>query len=101
MIILPDSVLLEVLRAHTTAEVFTDFCVSRQFDSFAELEWYLENYWQFIDIVDFNMVGRESGQLLNIACPSASLYGAATRKQGYKLESLWEHDGDNYGVFGF
>ena len=28
-------------------------------------------------------------------------YGAATRKQGYKLQSLWEHYGDDYGVFGF
>ena len=40
-------------------------------------------------------------QLLNIACPTASHYGAATRKQGYKLKSIWEDYGDDYGVFGF
>ena len=28
---------------------------------------------------------NETGQLLNIACPSASHYGAATRKQGYTV----------------
>ena len=33
-IILPDSLLLIVLHAHTRAEVITNFCVSRQFDSF-------------------------------------------------------------------
>ena len=47
------------------------------------------------------MVGHESGQLLNIACPSASHNGAATRKQGHKLQSIWKHYGDDYGVFGF
>ena len=46
-------------------------------------------------------VGHESGQLLNITCPSASHYRAATRNQGYKHQSLWEHYGDDYGVFGF
>ena len=100
-IILPDSLLLKVLHAHTRAEVITDFYVSSQFDSFAELEWYLENYWHLMDMGDFNIVGHRSGQLLKIACPSASHYGAATRKQGYKLQSLWEHYGDDYGVFGF
>ena len=58
-IILPDTLLLKVLHAHTRAEVITDFCVSRQFDSFAELEWYLENYWHLMDTGDFNMVGHE------------------------------------------
>ena len=103
-IILPDSLLLKVLHAHTRAEVITDFCVSRKFDSFAELEWYLEKYWHLMDTGDFNMVGHESGKVLKIACPSAtsaSHYGAATRKQGCKLQSLWEHYGDDYGVFGF
>ena len=95
-IILPDSLLLKVLHAHTRAEVITDFCVSRQFDSFAELEW---NYWQLMDTGDFNMVGHESGQVLKIACPSDSHYGAATRKQGCKLQHLWAHYGDDYGVY--
>ena len=99
-IILPDSLLLKVLHAHTRAEVITDFCVSRWFDSFAELEWYLEKYWHSMDTGDI-MVGHENGQLWNIACPSASHYGATTRKQGYKLQSIWEHYGDDYGVFGF
>ena len=99
-IILPDSLLLKVLHAHTRAEVITDFCVSRRFDSFAELEWYLEKYWHLMDTGDIT-VGHESGQILNIACPRASHYGAATRKQGCKLQSLWEHYGDDYGVFGF
>ena len=49
----------------------------------------------------FNMVGHKSGLVLKITCPSASHYGAPTRKQGYKLQSLWEHYGDDYGVFGF
>ena len=100
-IILPDSLLLKVLHAHTRAEVITDFCVSRQFDSFAEREWYLENYWQLVDTGDFNMVGHESGQVLKIACPSASHYGAANRKQECKLQPLWECYNDDYGVFGF
>ena len=39
-IILPDSLLFKVLHAHTRAEVITDFYVSRQFDSFAELKGY-------------------------------------------------------------
>ena len=82
-IILPDSLLLKVLHAHTRAEVIMDFCVSRQFDSFAELEWYLENYWQLMDTGDFNMVGLESGLVLKIACPSDSHYGAAT------MGTLW------------
>ena len=56
-IIWPDSLLLKVLHAHTRAEIITDFCVSRQFDSFAELEWYLENYWQLMDTGDF-LFGR-------------------------------------------
>ena len=80
-IILPDSLLLKVFHAHTRAEVITDFCVSRQFDSFAKLEWYLEKYWQLMD--------------------TASHYGAASRKQGYKLKSIWEDYGDDYGVVGF
>ena len=60
-IILPDSLFLKVLHAHTRAEVITDFCVSRQFDSFAELEGYMEKYWRLMDMGDFNMVGHESG----------------------------------------
>ena len=79
-IILPDSLLLKILHAHTRAEVITNFCVSRRFDSFAELEWYLEKYWHLMDTGDIT-VGHESGQILNIACPRASHYGAATRKQ--------------------
>ena len=65
-IISPDSLLLQVLHAHTRAEVITDFCVSRQFDSFAELEGY--NYGEVLAFngygrLIFNMVGHESGQL--------------------------------------
>ena len=60
-IILLDSLLLKVLHARTRAEVITDFCVLRRFDTFAELEWYLEKYWHLMDTGDFNMVGHESG----------------------------------------
>ena len=95
--ILPDSLLLKVLHAHTRAKVFTDFCVSRQFDSFAKLEGYMEKYWQLMDTGDFNMVGHESGHLLNITYSMGSHYGAATRKQGYKLKSIW----DDYSNAGF
>ena len=38
---LPDSVLLKVMHAHPRAEIITNFCISRNFDSFAELEGYI------------------------------------------------------------
>ena len=99
-IILPDSLLLKVLHAHTRAEVITDFCVPRQFDSFAKLEGYMEKYWHLMDTGDFNMVGHESGHLWKITYPRGSHYGAATRKQGYKLKYIWDDYSDDYGVFG-
>ena len=55
-IILPDSPLLKVLHAHTTAKVIMDFCVLRQFDSFAQFEGYMEKYWQLMDTGDFSIV---------------------------------------------
>ena len=96
-IILPDSVLLKVMHAHTRAEIITDFCVSR---SFAELEWYMERYWHVIERSDFSNVGHEMGQLTNIIYPKGSHYGALSRKQGCKLNILWEEYSDDYGVFG-
>ena len=69
----------------------------RQFDSFAKLERYMEKYWHLMDMGHFNMVGHESGQLLNITYPKGSHYGAATRKQGYKLKSIWDHYSDDWG----
>ena len=98
-IILPDSVLLKVMYAHTRAEIITDFCVSVNFDSFTKLEGYMENYWHVLDR-NFGPVGHEIGQLTNITYPSSSHYGAATRKQSYKLNSIWEEYSDDYGVFG-
>ena len=56
----------------------------------------MEKYWQLMDTGDFTMVGHESGHLLNITYPTGGHDGAATRKQGYKLKSIW----DDYGVFG-
>ena len=45
-IISPDSLLLKVLHAHNRAEVITDFCVSRQFDSLPSLK----GIWRSIGI---------------------------------------------------
>ena len=42
-----------------------------------------------MDMGDFNMVGHESGQLLNITYPTMELHG-------YKLKSFW----DDYGLCG-
>ena len=70
-----------------------DFCVSRQFDSFAKLEGYMEKYWQLMDMGDFNMVGHESGQLLNIVIPTMELQPGSRdiRSKDYS---------DDYGVLG-
>ena len=46
------------------------------------------------------MVGHESGHLWKITYPRGSHYGAATRKQGYKLKYIWDDYSDDYGVFG-
>ena len=59
------------------------------FDSFAELK---GNYWHVLD--------EQVMRLTNITYPSGSHYGAATRKQGYKLNSIREEYSDDYGVFG-
>ena len=60
----------------------------------------MEKYWRLIDMGDFNMVGHESGHLWKITYPRGSHYGAATRKQGYKLKYIWDDYSDDYGVFG-
>ena len=73
---------------------------ARKFDSFAELEWYMEKYWHIMETGDQCIVGHEMGQLTNITYPRGSHHGAATRKQGYRLNSIWEEYNDNYGVFG-
>ena len=99
-IILPDSVLLKVMHAHPRAEIITNFCVSRNFDSFAELEGYMEKYWHIMERGDFCMIGHEMGQLTNITYPRGSHYGAVSRKQGCRLNSTWEEYSDDYGVFG-
>jgi hypothetical protein len=98
-IVLPDSLLLKVLHAHTRAEVITGFCVSRQFDSFTDLEGYMEKYWHIMESGD-NMVGHEAGRLENMTYPRDSHYGATTRKQGDRLKYLWDDYSDEYGVFG-
>ena len=98
-IVLPDSVLLKVLHAHTRAEIITDFSVSKRFDSFAELEWYMERYWHIMETGDLCIVGHEMGQLTNIIYPCDSHHGAATRKLGYRLNSIWKEYSDDYGVF--
>ena len=48
------------------------------------------------------IVGHEMGQLTNITYPypRGSHHGAATRKRGYRLNSIWEEYSDDYGVFG-
>ena len=46
------------------------------------------------------MIGHEMGQLTNITYPRGSHYGAVSRKQGCRLNSIWEEYSDDYGVFG-
>ena len=35
----------------------------QRFDSFAELEWYMERYWHIMETGDLCIVGHEMGQL--------------------------------------
>ena len=72
------------MHAHPRAEIITNFCVSRNFDSFAELEGYryMEKYWHIMERGDFCMIGHEMGQLTNITYPRGSHYGAGSRGVG-------------------
>ena len=40
------------------------------------------------------------GQLTNITYPRGSHYGAVSRKEGCRLNSVWEEYSNDYGVFG-
>ena len=64
------------------AEVITDFCVSRQFDSSLELKGYLEKYWQLMVTGDFNMVGHNFavGVQYSTQCYFFQLFSLGTLK---------------------
>ena len=60
----------------------------------------MERYWHIVETGDLCIVGHEMGQLMNITYPSDSHYGAATRKQDYRLNSIWEEYSDDCEVVG-
>ena len=59
----------------------------------------MKKYWHIMETEDLCIVVHEMGQL-TVTYSKGSHHGAATRKQGYRLYSIWEEYSEDYGVFG-
>ena len=64
---LSDAAILAILHAHTRVSVISNFCLTRTFTLFSDLDHYLSLYWRKYTNIDSTVVGHPMGKLQRIA----------------------------------
>ena len=105
---IPDELFLRILYSHTRATRLRNFCISNSFAAFSALSNYLNLYWNFTFISEYDpslsstdsicgrYVGHPQGQLQSIYYLGD--FGAHNEQGSHILEDILTHFDDEHGL---